>query len=148
MKTFSAKPSDITRKWYIIDASEAPLGRVATVAANLLIGKSKPTYTPHMDGGDHVIVINSNNLVVTGKKTNQKIYYRHSHYPGGLKQAKLSDKQERDETAVITHAIRGMLPINKLRDGRLARLKVYGNEQHRHDPQKPIKISIKEVKNA
>lgn len=148
MKTFSAKPTDITRRWYIIDASEAPLGRVATIAANLLIGKSKPTYTPHIDGGDYVVIINTNNLVVTGKKADQKIYYRHSHYPGGLKQANLSDKQKRDETAVITHAIRGMLPVNKLRDGRLARLKVYGNAQHNHDPQKPIKISIKETKNA
>lgn len=148
MKTFSAKPADITRKWYVVDASEAPLGRVATVAAGLLIGKSKPTYTPHMDGGDYVIIINTDKLVVTGKKAEQKQYYRHSNYPGGLKQTSLADKQKRDETAVITHAIRGMLPVNKLRDGRLARLKVYGNDQHSHEPQKPIKISIKETSNA
>jgi large subunit ribosomal protein L13 len=146
MKTFSAKPSDITRTWYVIDASKAPLGRVSTQVASLLIGKGKPTITPHIDGGDYVIVINSDQLVVTGNKQEDKMYYHHSHYPGGLKTTALKDKMAKDSTSVIIHAVRGMLPVNKLRDGRLARLKVYAGSEHNHEAQKPVNFSLKEGK--
>jgi large subunit ribosomal protein L13 len=146
MKTYSAKPSDVTRKWYVIDAAEAPLGRVATVAASLLIGKGKPMFTHHIDTGDFVIIINAGNLVVTGKKMQDKMYYRHSQFPGGLTETTLADQMEKDPTAAITHAIRGMLPVNKLRDGRLARLKVYAGAEHKHEAQKPETLSLKKDK--
>ncbi len=143
MKTFSLKPAQVSRKWYIIDASEAPLGRVATLAASLLIGKAKPTVTAHVDGGDYVIIINTKRLVVTGNKLEAKIYYRHSHYPGGLKTISLREKLKKDPNAVLLTAIRGMLPVNKLRDGRLARLKLYEGNEHQHEAQKPERISAK-----
>jgi large subunit ribosomal protein L13 len=143
MKTFSAKPTDIYRKWYVLDASELPLGRLATKAASLLLGKGKPTITPHMDGGDYVIVINSSSLVVTGNKARNKKYHRHSGFPGGLYTRSLSEQMERDPNKVIFDAVRGMLPVNKLRDGRLARLKIYPDEQHNHTAQKPITVSLK-----
>lgn len=143
MKTYSAKPSDVTRTWYVIDASEAPLGRVATKVATLLTGKEKPMFTHHIDTGDYVVVVNADKLVVTGDKTTKKMYYHHSHYPGGLKEATLAEKMEKDPTHVLIHAIRGMLPVNKLRDGRLARLKVYAGAEHNHEAQKPVSISLK-----
>jgi large subunit ribosomal protein L13 len=146
MKTYSAKPTDVTRKWYVIDAAEAPLGRISTVAATLLTGKGKPMFTKHIDVGDYVIVINTDNLVVTGKKLEQKMYYRHSGYPGGLREAQLKDKMAKDSTEVIVKAIRGMLPVNKLRPGRLERLKVYAGNEHNHEAQKPVAYSVKEGK--
>jgi large subunit ribosomal protein L13 len=147
MKTFSAKPTDINRKWYVLDASELPLGRLATKAASLLLGKGKPTITPHMDGGDYVIIINSASLVVTGNKARDKKYYRHSGFPGGLYTRSLSEQMERDPNKVIFDAIRGMLPVNKLRDGRLARLKIYADDQHNHNAQKPQILSLKKGDN-
>ena len=144
MKTFSAKPTDVTRKWYILDASEAPLGRVATRVAKLLTGKDKPIFTKHIDCGDFVIVINADKLKVTGKKVEDKVYYRHTGYPGGIKSRTLKEQMEKDSTAVLTHAIRGMLPVNKLRDERLRRLKVYSDDQHKHEAQKPEQISVRE----
>lgn len=146
MKTYSAKPTDVTRKWHIIDASEAPLGRIATQVADLLTGKTKPQFTPHIDCGDYVIVINSDQLKVTGKKTNDKIYYRHTGFPGGIKQATLAEKLEKDSRDVIIKAVRGMIPANKLRPDRLARLKVYTDSEHNHSAQKPEAIKVKEAK--
>ena len=146
MKTYSAKPSDVTRVWYVVDASEAPLGRVATKIATLLTGKAKPQFTHHIDCGDYVIVINAEKLVVTGQKQDKKIYYSHSSYPGGLKEKTLGEAQVKDPSFVITHAVRGMLPVNKLRDGRLQRLKVYAGSEHQHEPQKPTLISVKDKK--
>ncbi len=146
MKTYSAKPSDVTRKWYVLDASEVSLGRLSTVAATLLLGKNKPQFTSHIDTGDYVIVINAKNLKVTGDKLNKKIYYKHSNYPGGLTETPLKDKLENNPESVIIHSIRGMLPVNKLRDERLKRLKVYAGSEHTHDPQKPEVISLKEGK--
>ena len=143
MKTFSAKPSDVTRKWYVIDASEAPVGRLATVAANLLTGKGKPSFTKHIDTGDYVIIVNTDNLVVTGDKMEKKVYYRHSNHPGGLTETKLRHQMDKDSTHVVEHAIRGMLPVNKLRADRLARLKVYAGTEHNHEAQKPEKLSVK-----
>ena len=146
MKTYSAKPTDVTRAWHLVDASEATLGRVATVIATLLTGKGKPQFTKHIDVGDFVVVINADKIKVTGDKLNQKMYYRHSSYPGGLKESSLADKMEKDPTFAITAAVRGMLPVNRLRDGRLLRLKVYAGTEHKHDPQAPVLTSVKDTK--
>lgn len=146
MATYSAKPSEVTRKWYVIDASEAPIGRVATQVATLLTGKGKPMYTAHIDCGDNVIVINTDKLVVTGDKMEKKMYYRHSGYPGGLKEPALKDVMAKDSTRAIFAAVRGMLPVNKLRDGRLARLKLYAGAEHNHAAQKPEVLSLKGAK--
>ena len=146
MKTFSAKPTDVVREWYVIDATEAPMGRVATRAAILLLGKSKTQFTKHIDCGDFVVIINADKLIVTGDKMEKKMYYHHSHFPGGLKEESLKAKMDKDPTHALTHAIRGMLPVNKLRDGRLLRLKVYAGAEHNHAAQKPTLISIKDVK--
>ena len=144
MKTYSAKPSDVTRSWYVIDASEAPLGRLATRIADLLTGKGKPMFTRHIDTGDYVIVINSDKLVVTGKKLDDKMYYRHSNYPGGLTETTLKAQLDKDSTKVIHKAVRGMLPVNKLRDDRLARLKIYRGKEHNHTAQQPTVLKMKE----
>lgn len=146
MKTYSAKPSDVTRQWYVVDASEAPLGRVATRIATLLTGKGKPQFTKHIDCGDFVVVINAASVATTGDKVNKKVYYRHSGYPGGLKEATLGEKLEKDPAFAITKAVKGMLPVNRLRDERLKRLKVYAGAEHRHEAQKPTVISVKDNK--
>lgn len=143
MKTFSAKPSDVTRKWYVIDASQAPLGRTATLIATLLTGKGKPQFTQHIDTGDFVIIINAASIKVTGNKMEDKMYYRHSGYPGGLKEASLKDILVKTPDRAMYEAVRGMLPVNKLRDPRLARLKIYASGEHKHSAQKPELISVK-----
>lgn len=146
MKTYSAKPTEVVRKWYVIDAAEAPMGRIASKAANLLTGKGKPMFTHHIDCGDYVIIINAKDTVITGKKTAQKMYYSHSGYPGALKEKTLAQKMDQDPTIALERAIRGMLPVNKLRPGRMSRLKVYADAEHKHDPQQPQSISIKDIK--
>jgi large subunit ribosomal protein L13 len=146
MKTYSAKPSDVTRKWYVVDASEDNLGRVATKVAKLLTGKDKPMFTQHIDTGDFVIIINAAKVTVTGNKLWTKKYYHHSGHPGGLKEATMEEKMAKDPTHAIWHAVRGMLPVNKLRDGRLDRLKIYADAEHNHAAQKPEVISVKEGK--
>ena len=146
MKTYSAKPTDVERKWYVVDAAEAPLGRIATQVATLLTGKGKPQFTKHIDTGDYVIVINAGQTVVTGSKESKKIYYHHTGFPGGIKDASFAEKQAKDPTFAITKAVRGMLPVNKLRDARLTRLKVYAGAEHQHEAQKPQVISVKEAK--
>lgn len=148
MKTFSLKSKGITRKWYLIDAAEAPMGRIATKVAGLLIGKHKATQTPHMDGGDFIVVINSDKLLVTGNKTLDKLYSRHSGYPGGLRQKPLKDLMTENSAEIIKHAVRGMLPDNKLRKGRLNRLKIYPDSEHPHEGQSPEQVSIKERTNG
>lgn len=141
-KTFSIKPAEVERKWVLVDASEAPLGRVATTIATHLTGKYKPTYTPHIDGGDYVVVINSDKLVVTGNKLKDKKYYRYSGFPSGLKEATLSEVIEKDSTKAITAAVKGMLPKNKLSPERIARLRIFKGEEYEHTAQKPQKISL------
>lgn len=141
-KTFVQKPADVTRKWVLIDASDAPLGRVATTVANYLIGKSKPTYTAHVDAGDHVVVINAGKLVVTGNKLEDKKYYRHSGFPGGIKERSLQQQLNIDPTKVIIDAVKGMLPKNKLIEGRLKRLRVYAGEDHANSAQTPVKVEV------
>jgi large subunit ribosomal protein L13 len=142
MKTFSAKPIDVDRKWYLVDASDSTLGRVSTFVAVLLLGKNKPTFTKHIDVGDYVVVINTDKLVVTGNKLEDKLYYKHSGFPGGLTTIKLKDKMAIDSTTVIRKSVRGMLPVNKLRDARLERLKLYKDSNHNHEAQKPIIIKV------
>lgn len=142
MKTFVQKPAEVTRKWVLVDATEGTLGRVATTIAKYLIGKYKPTYTAHVDGGDYVVVINADNLVVTGDKMEEKKYYRHSGFPGGIKERTLKEQIVKDSSKVIVDAVRGMLPKNKLMDERLKRLKVYGGAEHTHAPQQPVKVEV------
>lgn len=143
MTTYSAKPTDVVRQWYILDASELPLGRMSTIIAQLLTGKNKTQFTSHIDCGDNVIVINSDNLVVTGNKMEDKKYYRHSQYPGSLKTASLSEKLAKDSCEVVRLSVKGMLPKNKLLDDRLKRLKIYKDAEHHHEAQKPKKMELK-----
>ena len=142
-KTYSQKPSEVTRRWILIDASEAPLGRVATQVATYLTGKYKPTFTPHIDGGDYVVVINAEKLVVTGDKETGKIYYRHSGFPGGIKDATLAEVREKFPERIIEKAVQGMLPKNKLSPARMARLKVFPGAEHAHTAQTPKKVEVK-----
>lgn len=142
-KTYVDKASSVNRSWYVIDASEAPLGRIASKIALLLMGKEKPTFTPHIDNGDFVVVINAANLVVTGNKMTEKMYYRHSQYPGNLKEATLAEVIAKDPARAITEAVKGMLPKNKLQADRLARLKVYAGSEHKHQAQGPKPVSLK-----
>ena len=140
MKTYSQKSSEIKREWYIVDASTLPLGKLAVIIADKLMGKSKVTYTPHIDNGDYGVVINAKNVVVTGEKMIQKKYYRHSGYPGGIKELKLEEVIEKDASRVIREAVKGMLPKNKLAAGRLARLRVFEGAEHTHAAQNPKEI--------
>lgn len=145
MKTYSQKGSEVKREWWVIDASSLPLGKLAVVVADKLMGKSKVTYTPHIDNGDYVVVVNAKNLVVTGDKMVAKKYYRHSGYPGGLKELKLEEVIEKDATRVIREAVKGMLPKNKLAADRLKRLRVFDGTEHTHIAQNPQAI-LKEIK--
>lgn len=145
MKTYSAKPTDVTRKWYVLDASETTLGHVATKAASLLLGKGKTQFTHHIDCGDYVIVVNAKDLKVTGDKLTTKKYYRHSGHAGNLRTRTLQEQLNLDPTTVIETAVQGMLPANRLRDARLARLKVYAGAEHQHEAQKPTTLSVKEA---
>lgn len=140
MKTYSQKSSEISREWYLIDASQLPLGKLAVVIADKLMGKSKVTYTPHTDNGDYVVVINAKNLKVTGNKMTDKMYYRHSGFPGGIKSLKLEEVIEKDPSYVIREAVKGMLPKNKLAADRLARLRIFEGAEHTHTAQNPKEI--------
>ncbi len=140
MKTYSQKASEISREWWTIDASTMPLGKLAVVIADKLMGKSKVTYTPHIDNGDYVIVTNAKLLQVTGDKMIQKKYYRHSGFPGGLTELKLEEVIEKDPSVAIREAVKGMLPKNKLAADRLARLRVFDGAEHTHAAQNPKEI--------
>jgi large subunit ribosomal protein L13 len=142
-KTYSQKPSEVTRRWILIDAAQAPLGRVSTVIAKYLIGKYKPSYTPHIDGGDYVVVINAKDTVVTGDKETGKIYYRHSGFPGGIKDATLAEVREKFPERIIEAAVKGMLPKNKLAPERMKRLKIFAGGEHAHTAQTPEKVEVK-----
>ena len=140
MKTYSQKGSEINREWWLIDASTMPLGKLAVVIADKLMGKSKVTYTPHIDNGDYVVVTNAKRLVVTGDKMIAKKYYRHSGYPGGIKELKLEEVIEKDASRAIREAVKGMLPKNKLAADRMKRLRVFDGEEHDHMAQNPKEI--------
>ena len=142
-KTFSQRTEDTSREWFLIDAAEIPLGRTATKIANLLIGKSKVTYTPHVDNGDYVVVINAANLEVTGDKEDDKKYYRHSGFPGGISDATLKEVRAKQPARIIEAAVKGMIPKNKLAAGRLARLRVFAGEEHTHTAQTPTKVEVR-----
>ncbi len=140
MKTYSQKGSEIKREWWLVDASSLPLGKLAVIIADKLMGKSKVTYTPHIDNGDYVVVINAKDIKVTGDKMVQKKYYRHSGFPGGLKELKLEEVIEKDPAVAIRSAVKGMLPKNKLAADRLARLRVFNGAEHNHVAQNPKEI--------
>lgn len=142
-KTYSQKTSEISRRWILIDAKDATLGRLSTEIAKYLIGKYKPTYTPHIDSGDYVVVINAAEVPVTGAKETDKIYYRHSGFPGGIKDAQLKEVREKFPERIIEAAVKGMLPKNKLAADRMARLKIFAGSEHAHAAQKPEKVEVK-----
>lgn len=137
MKTYSPKKQDIDRKWYIVDAKGKRLGRLATEIAVKLRGKDKPQFAPHIDCGDYVVVINAKDIAVTGNKMEDKYYYRHSGYPGGLRKKPLKQLLEEDPEEVIIRAVRGMIPRNKLRKEVMMKLKVFAGSEHPHEAQKP-----------
>ena len=142
MKTYTAKPKELEQRWYIVDADGQTLGRLATRIADTLRGKRKPEYTPHIDTGDFVVVVNAEKIAVTGKKRDDKIYYRHSGYPGGLRQRTLGEELERRPTEVVRKAVKGMLPRNRLARKQLTKLKVYAGPDHPHAAQKPDPMEI------
>ena len=142
-KTYSQKPSETSRRWILIDAASAPLGRVSTVIAKYLIGKYKPTYTPHIDAGDYVVVINAEKLVVTGDKETDKMYYHHSGFPGGISDATLGEVRAKFPERIIEESVKGMIPRNKLAAERLKRLRVFPGETHTHTAQTPEKVEVK-----
>lgn len=143
MSTFMLKTEDVNRKWYVIDAAGKTLGKVAVTAATILNGKHKPEYTPHVDCGDCVIVINAEKVVLTGKKLEQKTYYHHSGYVGGLKAVKYSTLMRTKPEMVVSLAVKGMLPKNKLGDASMTRLRVYRGAEHEQQAQQPIVVEVK-----
>ena len=143
MKSFMASPSTIERKWYVVDATGHTLGRLASEIASILRGKNKPTYTPHIDTGDYVIVINAEKVKVTGKKLDQKIYYHHSEYIGGMKETTLREKMAKKPEDVIYLAVKGMLPKGSLGREMITKLHVYAGADHKHQAQKPEVLEIK-----
>jgi large subunit ribosomal protein L13 len=142
MKTYNAKPGEIERLWYVVDAEGKTLGRLATEIADTLRGKRKPQYTPHVDTGDFVVVVNAEKIHVTGKKLDEKMYYRHSGYPGGLRKRPLRDELERRPTEVLRKAVRGMLPRTRLGRAQLTKLKIYAGPDHPHDAQAPKPLPL------
>ena len=141
-KTYSPKPADIKRAWHLVDATDLPLGRLASEVATLLRGKHKPTYAPHMDGGDFVVIVNAEKVAVTSGKSQSKIYYRHSGYPGGIKAETFESLRERRPEAIIERAVKGMLPKNRLGRQMVRKLKVYAGSDHPHAAQKPEALAL------
>ena len=142
MKTWNAKPGEVERRWFVVDAEGQTLGRLATRIADTLRGKDKPQYTPHVDTGDFVVVVNAEKIAVTGKKLDQKLYHRHSGYPGGLRTRTLREQLDRRPTEVIRKAVKGMLPRNRLARQQINKLKIYVGPEHPHEAQapKPLKL--------
>jgi len=141
-RTYSAKPSEVQRSWYVVDAEGKTLGRLATAIAEKLRGKHKPTFTPHVDTGDFVIVVNAGKVRVTGNKDTQKVYYRHSNYPGGLKKTTLREMRERHPERILERAVWGMLPQNNLGRQQLKKLKLYTGPEHPHAAQQPTELEL------
>ena len=142
MKTYTVRKGDIKREWYVVDAQGKTLGRLASEIASILRGKHKPIYVPHLDCGDYVIVVNAEKVRVTGKKLDQKFYYRHSGYPGGLKSINLRDQLQKHPTRVLEAAVRGMLPKNRLGRAMIKKLKVYAGGSHPHQAQQPKVLEL------
>ena len=145
MRTYSPKPGDIHREWHVIDASDVILGKLAVQAANLLRGKHKPTFAPHIDGGDFVVIINAEKVALTGAKLEQKMEYRHSGYPGGLKATSYTDLLATNPRRAVENAVRGMIPHNKLGRQVIKKLKVYAGPDHPHTAQQPKPFEISQV---
>ena len=143
MSSYIAKPSEIERKWYVIDAEGKTLGRICTEAAMILRGKKKPTYTPFLDCGDYVIIVNAEKVQVTGKKFKEKIYKHHTGYPGGLRELTFEQMMEKHPTEAVRHAVKGMMPNGKLGRQMYKKLKVYAGPEHNHAAQKPEVLDIK-----
>jgi large subunit ribosomal protein L13 len=141
-KTWNAKPGEVDRRWYLVDAEGKTLGRLATQIADALRGKTKPQYTPHVDTGDFVVVVNAEKIAVTGKKLDEKIYYRHSGYPGGLKARPLRAELQRRPTEVLRRAVKGMLPRNRLARQQITKLKIYSGPEHPHAAQSPQPLEL------
>src|SRR6476660_8446987 len=142
MKTYSAKPGEVTREWYLVDAEGKTLGRLATQIADTLRGKRKPQFTPHVDTGDFVVVVNAEKIQVTGNKLEQKMYHRHSGYPGGLRSRPLREQPEPRPTEVIRKAVKGMLPRNRLGRAQIGKLKIYAGPEHPHEAQSPEPLKL------
>ena len=143
MKTYNAKPGEIDRLWYVVDAEGKTLGRLATQIADTLRGKGKPEYTPHVDTGDFVVVVNAEKIAVTGNKLDDKIYSRHSGYPGGLRERPLREELARRPTEVLRKAVKGMLPRNRLARAQITKLKIYAGPEHPHEAQAPRRLEVK-----
>ena len=146
MKTFMAKPNDVERKWFVVDATNMPLGRLASQVADILSGKNKPTFTPHVDSGDYVVIINSDAVVLTGKKLEQKKMYTHSGYVGGLKETNYKTLMATKSDVAVMKAVKGMLPKTTLGRQMLKRLRVFKGAEHEHEAQKPELITLKGVR--
>ena len=142
MKTFSANPEKVNREWYVIDASDRVLGRMASEIAHRLKGKHKPEYTPHVDTGDYIVVVNAEKVAVTGNKANDKKYYHHTGFPGGIKETSFRELVEDHPERIIEKAVKGMLPSNKLGRAMFSKLKVYAGDKHRHEAQQPKVLEI------
>lgn len=142
MKTYTAKPEELERKWFVVDAADQVLGRLASRIAVVLRGKDKPAYTPHVDTGDFVIVVNAEKVKLTGNKETDKVYYRHSGYPGGIKSATVAQVRRKYPERLILQAVKGMLPKNSLGRGMLKKLKVYAGPEHRHQAQGPQPFAL------
>jgi large subunit ribosomal protein L13 len=141
-RTWNAKPGEVARRWYVVDAEGQTLGRLATRVADTLRGKGKPEYTPHVDTGDFVVVVNAEKIRVTGNKLDQKLYYRHSGYPGGLRSRTLREQLDRRPTEVLRKAVKGMLPRNKLASAQIGKLKIYAGPEHPHSAQSPEPLTL------
>lgn len=142
MKTFSAKHATVKREWFVVDAENKVLGRLASAIAHRLRGKHKPQYTPHVDTGDYIVVVNAQNIAVTGNKATDKIYYHHTGYPGGIKDISFKEMLEKHPTRVLEIAVRGMLPRNKLGRAMLMKLKIYAGPEHAHQAQQPVVLEL------
>ena len=142
MRTYAVKASEIERQWYLVDAQGKTLGRLASEIAKILRGKHKPTYTPHLDTGDYVVVVNAEKIHVTGNRLDSKRYYRYSGYPGGLKSVPLREMLAKHPTRAIRYAVKGMLPKNRLGRAMIKKLKVYAGNEHPHEAQKPVSLDL------
>jgi large subunit ribosomal protein L13 len=143
MKSYMARPLEVERKWYVVDAEGKSLGRLATEIARVLRGKNKPQYTPHVDTGDFVVVVNADKVIVTGRKAEQKVYRRHSGYPGGLKTTSYEQMMERQPTEILRKAVKGMMPRNRLARQQLRKLKIYAGPEHPHAAQNPQELEVR-----
>ena len=144
-KTFTPKPADLSREWLVVDATDVPLGRLASAVAQLLRGKHKPTFAPHVDGGDYVVVVNAEKVAVTGNKAVDKMYYRHSGFPGGLRELNFTQMRERYPERIIEAAVKGMTPKNRLGRQTLSKLRVYAGPDHPHAAQNPRVYDVRKV---